>query len=476
MRTKLFRLAARALAIVVLLQLSHASSLAIQEKRERVGASARRAVVISIDGLDVRYIRRADAYGLKIPNLRRLMNAGAFAGVEGVYPSVTYPSHATIVTGALPARHAIVNNSVFEPPTERQTGRWFWFANHLKADALWDAAARANLSTGMVSWPVSAGAGDWNVPEIWKEGTSPGDSLTVTLAEISAHARPEGLVKEIALKDPDVYKNVTKDEGDDMRTRWAEYILREKNPRLMLVHLFDLDHFEHDFGPFTPEAFAMLEKVDGYVGRILSAAESAGGLSDTSVFIVSDHGFRAIKKIINPAVVLVQAGLAKTKTQTDANGKTRTVVSEWRAFTHSSGGSCAIILRDPSDEEAARDARKALEDFNEKAGGKLFRVVDAKEARRLGAFPQAAFVLEAFEGYSFGGRFTGEAVVESVGKGTHGYLPTPADYRAAFIAAGPEIRKRGDLGTIRMTQIGPTVARSLGLTLRDAQGRAIELK
>jgi hypothetical protein len=36
------------------------------------------------------------------------------------------------------------------------------------------------------------------VPEIWKAGTEPGDSLTQTLAEMSANALPHGLVEEIA--------------------------------------------------------------------------------------------------------------------------------------------------------------------------------------------------------------------------------------------------------------------------------------
>ena len=43
-------------------------------------------------------------------------------GVRGVFPTVTYPSHTTIITGALPIRHGIYYNSPFEPDGE--TGRW----------------------------------------------------------------------------------------------------------------------------------------------------------------------------------------------------------------------------------------------------------------------------------------------------------------------------------------------------------------
>lgn len=57
------------------------------------------------------------------------------------------------------------------------------------------------------------------------------------------NARPRGLVEEIAARDPELYRGATKDEQDDMRTRFAEHILREKRTDIMLIHLFNLDHF-----------------------------------------------------------------------------------------------------------------------------------------------------------------------------------------------------------------------------------------
>jgi predicted AlkP superfamily pyrophosphatase or phosphodiesterase len=426
---------------------------------------AKRALVISIDGLDARYLLRADEYGLKIPTLRRLMREGVVAPVIGVYPSVTYPSHTTIVTGATPARHGIVNNTLFEPPPMKPTGSWFWFARDIKADTLWDAAARRSLSVGLVSWPVSTGAGDWNVPEIWSPGKSPFESRDT----VREYARPRGLVEEVERADPELFKNLTPDEGDDMRTRFAEYIIAHKRPQLMLVHLFDLDHFEHSYGPFTSQAFTTLEKVDGYIGRLLAAVERAGLLSETAVFIVSDHGFMAISRTFNPLIVLEQAGLVKIAP--DADGRRRII--EWRALPYISGGSCAIILRDDQDQEALRRAREAFRPYEQQG---ILRIIDRSELERLGANPRAAFALEAAEGYAFGGGLTGETITPSLNRGTHGYLPTLPDYRASFIAAGAGIERKGKIGEIRMIDIGPTVARLLGLELRDAQGRALPLE
>ena len=46
------------------------------------------------------YVLKADEHGLKVPHLRRILKDGAHAtGVRGVLPTVTYPSHTTILTG-----------------------------------------------------------------------------------------------------------------------------------------------------------------------------------------------------------------------------------------------------------------------------------------------------------------------------------------------------------------------------------------
>ena len=431
---------------------------------------ARRALIISLDGLDVRYLQKRDEYGLKIPTLRRLMQNGVMGSVVGVYPSVTYPSHTTIVTGATPARHGIYGNELFEPPDKPQTGSWQWYARDIRAETLWDAAARRGLKTALISWPVGVGAGDYNFPEIWK----PDGTREETRQVIKANARPPGLVEELERRDPQVYSNVNKDEGDDMRTRFAEYVISEKKPELVLVHLFDLDHYEHDFGPFSPEAFAILEKVDGYVARMMAAMERAGTLSETAVFIVSDHGFLPVSKRIHPGVILARAGLLKLRQEKDAKGSGKLVVTDWRAAPQITGGSCAIILRDRKDQDAYNKALAAFRDFANGEGRGTLRVIEEKEAGQLGTNASASLILEASDGYYFSAGYSGEAITAARLRGQHGFLP--ARYYTSFIASGAGIGRRGLLGNIRLIDEGPTMARLLGFKLRDAEGSALSLK
>src|SRR5207244_3464985 len=70
----------------------------------------RHVVVISVDGMGASFYA-APRPGLRIPNIRRLMEGGSYAeGVEGVYPTVTYPAHTTLVTGRRPAEHGVYTN------------------------------------------------------------------------------------------------------------------------------------------------------------------------------------------------------------------------------------------------------------------------------------------------------------------------------------------------------------------------------
>src|SRR5229473_2404319 len=107
-------------------------------------------VLISIDGLKPDHVLDADKHGLKIPNLRSLVAEGAHAtGVSGVLPTVTYPSHTTMVTGVSPAKHGIIANSPFDPYSKNLNG-WYWYAEDIKVPTLWDACAKAQLTTAAV--------------------------------------------------------------------------------------------------------------------------------------------------------------------------------------------------------------------------------------------------------------------------------------------------------------------------------------
>lgn len=119
----------KAFSTLLLICVIALSSFNISAQQRTKASQAKRALVISLDGLDGRYLSKPDKYNLRIPTLRRLMRDGVSSQtVIAVYPTVTYPNHTTMVTGAYPARHGIFGNDLFEPPDQKQTRSGLWFA------------------------------------------------------------------------------------------------------------------------------------------------------------------------------------------------------------------------------------------------------------------------------------------------------------------------------------------------------------
>lgn len=70
----------------------------------------------------------------------------------------------------------------------------------------------------------------------------------------------------------------------------AEKYIKEKKPSLAAVVFDNPDHVGHVIGHDTPEYYAKLHEIDGYIARIVKAVEEAGMLDETIFIITSDHG------------------------------------------------------------------------------------------------------------------------------------------------------------------------------------------
>ena len=66
-------------------------------------------IVISFDAVSSDDIDKLE----KLDNFKYLMDNGSvIKNVESVYPTLTYPAHATIMTGMYPKNHGIINNTL----------------------------------------------------------------------------------------------------------------------------------------------------------------------------------------------------------------------------------------------------------------------------------------------------------------------------------------------------------------------------
>src|SRR5262249_12938240 len=218
----------------------------------------RHVVMISIDGLKPESYVRADALGLKVPNLRRLMREGAWAeGRVGVLPTVTYPSHTTLITGVLPDVHGIPSNHQFDP-LNIGAGAWYWYADAIRVPTLVSAANARKLRTASVSWPVSVGLGaTYQVPEYMR----PGSSHPSELSMLAALSTP-GVFEDAGARRGKVFPPLS-EWTDRERVDLARFFIETYRPSLTLLHIFDTDGAEHEHGPGSPEAYAAIERADG---------------------------------------------------------------------------------------------------------------------------------------------------------------------------------------------------------------------
>ena len=419
-------------------------------------------VLISIDGLKPDYVLEADKHGLKIPNLRRLVSEGAHAsGVTGVLPTVTYPSHTTMVTGVSPAKHGIIANSPFDPFSKNMNG-WYWYAQDIKVQTLWDACAKSRITTGSVDWPVTVGAKiDFNIAQYWRAENAEDRKLIRALSTPALFDEAESALGSYT--DGNDYSIA----GDVRRAAFNVYLIEKKKPRFHLSYFGSLDDEEHRSGPYSAQTFAVLEQLDGVIGQLRAAAEKIGG-GQAVVCVVSDHGFKLTDKEVNVNSALREAGLIELNEQ----GR----VKSWRAISWYGGGSAGIMLRDEKDDEARRIAGDVLRRLEADTSSGVAKVADRSAARVLGGFPDAAYVVALRSGYRLGGKLQGPVTAAVRPGGTHGYAPDVPEMNSSFFIAGPGIAAGRDLRQIDMRDIAPTIASLLSLRLESAEGRALTLR
>jgi len=172
-------------------------------------------------------------------NLQTLMKESAYSLVaQTIFPSVTLPSHTSMLTGLCPDKHGVDWND-YIPGNGYAIGT-----------DLFDLAHAAGLRTVMV---------------VGKE----------KLRQIT---EPEST---------DVFEFIN-DRDTVIAARVAELI--PQGFGLMFVHFPTPDWMGHEYGWLSPEQFSVLFRADEALQTILNALENAGMRQDTLIVITADHG------------------------------------------------------------------------------------------------------------------------------------------------------------------------------------------
>ena len=396
-------------------------------------------VVISIDGFPAYALENSR---LPIPTLRRLMKEGAWASrMTPINPTVTWPNHTTLVTGVDARKHGVLFNGLLvrgaAPP---KVEPWVDKEKLVGAPTVYDAAYKAGLTTAQVDWVAiyNAKTITWQFPEkpdpdgpIEREMQTQGLVSRSDVAEFTAKSNPAW--------------------RDQIWTEAAAHILRQHKPNLLLFHLLDLDSVHHAYGPGSTASYAAIAYADSRVQLILDALDAAGLRDNSTVIVLSDHGFKRVKRNIRPNALLKQAGVA--------------------ADAIAEGGTAMVYARD-SDAERLAAVFKGVEGID--------RVIEPRNYASIGLptpsenHQSPDVLLVAKDGYAFAGGSAMPAVEDAPpGSGQHGYLNTDPEMDAIFIAWGRGIRRGAHSDRIRNIDVAPTIASLLGLKFTTAEGKPL---
>lgn len=212
-------------------------------------------ILISMDGT-----RPVDVLGAGLAPFEEIARRGAVAeALVPVFPSNTFPNHASLVTGVRPATHGIVNN-VFRDP-ERGLHRYENDPTWLQAEPLWSWAAAHGVVSAAYHWVGSEGA--------WTSGRGPRE-----------WKRFDSGVPE-------------RDKVDQILA-WLDREDPRERPRLVTAWFRGADRPGHAEGPGSAAVQRMLREQMPALEALLRGLDQRAAWSDTTLLIVSDHGMAPV--------------------------------------------------------------------------------------------------------------------------------------------------------------------------------------
>lgn len=263
------------------------------------GPRPERAYIMLLDGLsNTEMLERLEHDREVIPNLARLIERGLTFryGTMVNFPSITWPSHNTLGTGAWCGRHDIVNPTYYLRETKQTVtpqGMQFDTARFLSKDVetLFEAVHRA-----FGAWDGHRGA------------------ITASIDEPCTRGALHATLERRMVIDMTRFRETVQANRDDTCPRWkaegqqnayrysftdiqglAQALLLFAQPEqpapVFTYHEFSLtDAVGHDYGPHHEAIRDALIETDRRIGKILSLLEERGLFESTLFVVVADHG------------------------------------------------------------------------------------------------------------------------------------------------------------------------------------------
>lgn len=423
-------------------------------------------IVISFDAVSSEDIDKLK----ELNNFKYLIDNGSLiTNVESIYPTLTYPAHATISTGMYPKNHGIINNTLNK--FSDINPNWYWYRKYIKAPTLYDLAAEKGLTTAALLWPVSGRSSiNYNLTEIF--APKPWQNQLVMSALSGSVKYQLDLNKRFG----HLRHGLSQPSLDNFVHESAKYTIAKYKPNLLLIHYTDVDTNRHYHGYDSKEANEALIRHNERLGELINTLKEANIFEESTIVALGDHSALDGDYLIRLNSLFREKGLLKVND--------KGVIKSYRAVAKSCDGSSYVYLKDKNDSKTYTIVKDLLEELKNSENSPIEFILTSKEAENEGADPNCSFMIEGNNNFYFVNEALG-SVIEKVKenevgkvphrtKATHGYHPKKANYTTFFMAYGNGIKKGFKIDGGKLINHGPTLAKILGVNLGKTDGEAEE--
>ena len=303
-----------------------AAVLACSASLAQSPSSASLHLVFVLDGLRPDSITEAET-----PHLYRLRKEGVwFENTHAVFPTVTRVNSSSLATGAYPARHGIMGNSIYVPAVDPL--RAFSnddFENLLKLD---DATSGRMVTTPGIAELLERSGRKMVVVSSGSTGSAlllapgaPRGIGTVINGDFypgKKVAYPDAVSQAVLERFGPAPKKGGATNRFDASVDWSmevlrEYVLPELQPHVVFTWMTEPDHIQHGLGAGAPESLAAIRNDDRQMGLVLKKLDALGVRDKTNIMVVSDHGFAQTVFDVNVGQALADAGLIQAAGSND---------------------------------------------------------------------------------------------------------------------------------------------------------------
>ena len=402
---------------------------------------ARHVVVVVWDGMRPDFVNEQNT-----PTLAGLARHGVFfKNNHSAYPSSTNVNGVVLATGREPGHNGIVSNQEFRSKIDPHKA-----FDSSDFPALDDPKLTENFIAAPTVAEIVQKAGDRTAvagskPVAQLVDRSRDRETEAARASVVVYRRRALPVSALAaitrIIGPWPTRTGFPNDKEDAWTTHAltDFLWKDGVAKYSLLWLSEPDLSQHETAPGSPIALAAIRQSDENLAKVLAALKAKKALTSTDLFVVSDHGFSTVDRMVDAAALLQTAGF-------DAVRELGDEPPDGQILVVTLGGSIAFYVVD-HDQAVIRK----LVDFLQRSD--FAGVILTREAQE-GTFtlaqaqidaPTAPDVMTACRWndrpnqFGVAGQIASD-IGRTVGQGTHSTL-SPHDMNNTLIASGPDFRR-----------------------------------